>query len=122
MNSFEFDWGRVWLFMLIGVPMAVVRTFISQANRTWDSLLANVVAACVVSPAAGVAMISWLDNPATPQLEGLPLSFVSATAVAFLGVDLLRGMLNVGEAFAKNPVSLLTTFYSVWTGKGKRDD
>lgn len=116
---FDFDWSKVWQFVFVGALMALIRTIVSRSHRTWDSFVANVLAACVIAPLAGLAVVEWLDNPKTPWVEGMAFAFVSATAVAFLGVDLLRGLLHLGEAFAKDPVGILKGFGSLWIGNKK---
>lgn len=119
MNEFNINWERVWEFSLIGLPMALVRTLMNKRSRSWDALLANFLGAVVVSPAVGFGVTAWLDKPATAVVEGQGISLVAAGAASLIGVDLIRGILNLGEHFARDPAGNLTALRNIWTGKGK---
>lgn len=115
MSEFHFNWEKVWEYSLIGMPMAVLRTLLNRRARTWDALVANFLSAAVIAPLAGMGTLAWLGE------DRAGLAMVIAGAASLLGVDLLRGLMNIGEHFARDPVGNLSALRNIWTGKGKKD-
>ena len=85
-------------FLGVSVPVALLRTFVSRRNRTWDSLLANVLSAGVVGPAIGLLFNKWWN---------IEVAVVGASAAALISTDIIRGLLKIGEIVREDPAGLI---------------
>lgn len=94
LSGFKY-WDVVW----IAFGAAFVRTVLSKRNRSWDALLANAISAGFVTPVTFLVARHFIND------HGLCAAI--AGAAALVGVDVLRGLLKLGELFVTDPESVL---------------